>query len=98
MTPEGKIKAKINKLLSLYGTSVYKFMPVPGGFGPSSLDYILCVRGAFLAIEAKKPGGKTTARQDFIIKQIRDAGGTVFIVDNDLSLAMVRDFLDRILA
>lgn len=95
MTPEGKVKAKVNALLKLYGNELYKFMPVPGGFGPSSLDYILCARGVFVAIETKKPGGKLTARQEFIASQIRAASGKVFIVDNDLSLAVLRDFLDR---
>jgi hypothetical protein len=95
MTPEGKVKADVNRLLKLYGSEIYKFMPVPGGFGPSSLDYVLCVRGVFVAIETKKPGGKLTARQEYIARQIRDAGGIVFIVDSMLSLAMLRDFLDR---
>ena len=97
MTPEGKVKADVNKLLKLYGSEVYKFMPVPGGFGPSSLDYILCVRGLFVAIETKKLGGKLTARQEFISRQIVEAGGKVFIVDSMLSLAILRDFLDRTL-
>lgn len=95
MTPEGKVKAAINKVLghAVKDGSIYKFMPVPGGFGPSSLDYILCVGGIFVAIEAKKPGGKTTARQDFIIRQIRNAGGKVFVIDGDAALSELIEFL-----
>lgn len=98
MTPEGKIKAAVNKVLAAYGKDIYKFMPVPGGFGPSSLDYILCVGGIFVAIEAKKPGGKTTARQNFIIRQIKDAGGKVFVIDNDHSwIVELSEFLNWLL-
>lgn len=83
MTPEGKVKKAINKVLDKYKGKVYKFMPVPGGFGPSSLDYILCVGGSFLAIEAKAPGKKPTPRQNAIIGAITRAGGTVFLIDSE---------------
>ena len=81
MTPEGKIKHAINKVLDKY-KGLYKFMPVPGGLGPSSLDYILCVNGTFVAIEAKAPGKKPTQRQRFIMGQIERAGGIVFLIDS----------------
>lgn len=97
MTPEGKVKAAINKVIASYGDKVYKFMPVPGGFGPSSLDYILCVRGKFIAIEAKKPGGKPTARQEFIIRQIKAAGGVAIVIENILGLAVLTRIIDEAL-
>lgn len=97
MTPEGKVKAEINKALARYGADIYKFMPVPGGFGPSSLDYILCVSGVFVAIEAKKPGGKVTARQHFTIRQIKQSGGKVFVIENTLGLVMLVEFLNWLL-
>jgi hypothetical protein len=99
MTPEGKVKAAINKILDNYvkGGDVYKFMPVPGGFGPSSLDYVLCVQGIFVAIEAKKPGGKPTARQLFIARQIKQAGGKVFFIENAVDLSNFIEFLNWVL-
>jgi hypothetical protein len=99
MTPEGKVKAAINKVVDVYVKSgdVYKFMPVPGGFGPSSLDYILCVQGKFVAIEAKRPGGKATARQHFIARQIKQAGGMVFFIENDVDLSYFIEFLNWLL-
>lgn len=81
MTPEGKVKAAVNKIIAAYGDRIYKFMPVPGGYGPSSLDYILCVGGLFVAVETKAPGGKMTARQEFTTKQILASGGLVFEID-----------------
>lgn len=81
MTPEGKIKKLVSAAIAFHNRDVYKFMPVPGGFGPSSLDFILCVRGRFCAVEAKKPGGEPTPRQEFIIATIERAGGVVFVID-----------------
>jgi hypothetical protein len=80
MTPEGKVKAAINRLLDKY-KGHYKFMPVPSGYGKSSLDYVLCYHGRFVAIEAKAPGKKPTARQNMIIGQIERADGRTFVID-----------------
>lgn len=81
MTPEGKVKAKVSAIIKKYVPDVYKFMPVPSGFGASSLDYILCVGSLFVAIETKAPGKKLTPRQEQTCTEIRDAGGVVFVID-----------------
>ena len=93
MTPEGFVKAAVNKLLARY-KGVYKFMPVPGGYGASSLDYIICVGGCFLSIETKAPGKKPTDRQKMVIGQIRRAGGTVFVIDGDEGLKQLESYLE----
>lgn len=80
MTPESKVKAKVSRAIDAH-KGIYKFMPVPSGYGPSSLDYLLCVKGVFVAIETKAPGGKPTNRQKMIAAQIERAGGVVFIID-----------------
>ena len=81
MTPEGRIKNAINKTLKGF-PGIYRFMPVPSGYGKSSLDYILCVRGDFLAIEAKAPGKQPTPRQWQMIYDIQGAGGLVLVIDS----------------
>lgn len=81
-TPEGKVKAKVSGLLKAT-PGIYYHMPVPGGFGGTTLDYIGCHRGRFFAIETKKPGGKPTDRQKQIISQIEQAGGKTFVIDGD---------------
>ena len=81
-TPEGKVKQKVSRLLR-ETASVYYHMPVPGGFGGTTLDYIGSHVGRFFAIETKKPGGKPTDRQKQIISQIEEAGGKVFVIDGD---------------
>lgn len=82
MTPEGRVKKAIKKALDKY-KDLYSFMPVPSGFGKSSLDYILCYRGRFVAIEAKAPGKKPTPRQKAMIGAIERAGGRVLVIDGD---------------
>ncbi len=81
-TPEGKVKAKISKVLK-DTPNLYYEMPVPGGFGKSGLDYSCCYFGRAFYIEAKKPGGVPTDRQETTIKDQRAAGAIVFVIDGD---------------
>jgi hypothetical protein len=81
-TPEGKIKKKVSDLLKST-PGCYYFMPVPGGFGMTTLDYVGCYRGMFFAIETKKPGGKPTPRQNQIIGTMQAANAAVFVIDGD---------------
>ena len=83
-TPEGKVKAKVSDILRK-ASGVYYHMPVPGGYGGTTLDYIGCCHGKFFAIETKAPKSKPTARQNVIIAQIRASGGEVFVIDGDTS-------------
>lgn len=83
-TPEGKIKKTVSALLKSVPGLFYT-MPVPSGFGESTLDYIGCYRGKYFAVETKAPGKKPTSRQEAIIDKMRKAGGTVFVIDGDLS-------------
>ena len=81
MTPEGRVKKYIIKILELYkADGLYHFMPVPSGFGESSLDFIGCFKGKFFAIEAKAPGKKPSALQDRMIERIKDSGGMAFVI------------------
>ena len=81
-TPEGKVKNTVSKLLKSVDGLFYT-MPVPSGFGESTLDYIGCYRGKYFAVETKAPGKKPTGRQDMIIEKMRKAGGAVFVIDGD---------------
>ena len=78
--PESKVKAKIKKILAEY--NVYYAMPIGTMFGNSGVpDFLCCVRGRFLAIEAKAGKGKTTALQDKHLEDIRQAGGVALVVN-----------------
>lgn len=93
MTPEGRVKAKINKVLEKHGA--YKFMPVQTGYGTKTLDYLICAGGYFIAIEAKRPGKEPTKKQELTAREIRAAGGVVFMIDGDPKQL---DLLDKFLA
>jgi len=81
-TPESKVKAKIKKILAEY--NVYYAMPIGTMFGNSGVpDFLCCVRGRFLAIEAKAGKGTTTALQVKNLEDIRQAGGLALVVNED---------------
>jgi hypothetical protein len=80
MTPEGKVKAKVKKVLNEIGA--YYTMPVTGGYGNSGVpDFLICIKGRFFGIECKANGGKATALQLKNHEDIRKAGGIAVIVD-----------------
>lgn len=76
MTPEGKVKDRIKKILNKY-TPVWWFMPATGGYGKSGVpDFVACVKGKFLAIEAKATDtSPITELQKLAIVEIGDAEG-----------------------
>lgn len=81
-TPEGKIKAWIKQELA--AANVYYAMPMGTGYGKSGVpDFLCCVNGHFLAIEAKAGKGTTTALQDREIALIRARNGTALIINED---------------
>lgn len=85
MTPEGRIKAKVNRRLAAY-PRIWRFMPVQRGLGAPALDYLLCVNGRFVAIETKAKGKTLSPRQEQTRQRLQVAGAWVFVVDDDSSL------------
>lgn len=86
-TPEKKVKDKVVKLLKANG--IYYFSPNTHGFGRSGVpDIICCVRGHFLGIECKAGSNKPTALQEQEMLNIRKAGGTTIVV-NEENLTML---------
>ena len=66
MTPEGKVKDAVKKVLKKHG--IWYFMPMQNGFGVVGVpDFICCFNGAFLGVETKAPGKReqTTPNQNF---------------------------------
>ena len=96
MTTEGKIKQKINKLLDGHAYNIYRFMPVPTGYGNLTLDYLLCAYSRFVAIEAKRPGLEPTKLQSITMAKIEAAGGIAICVDGDAALAELAKLLRRL--
>lgn len=84
-TPEGRVKRNVNNALKPLA-HLWKFMPVQTGYGVPALDYLLCVRGRFIAIETKAKGKKLTTRQLQTKAELEAAGAKVFVVDDNESL------------
>ena len=94
MTPEGRVKAKVSKWLKSLGDDCWPFMPVQSGFGRPALDYVNCIRGVFVSIETKKPGGELTPTQQGTKAAILAAGGIVLVIWDDESLNTARKIID----
>jgi len=78
MTPEGKVKAEVKRLLTEAGA--WFCMPVGGQFGKAGVPDFLCLlNGVFFSVETKAKGGKTTKLQDMEMAKIRAAGGFALV-------------------
>jgi hypothetical protein len=90
-TPEAKVKAKIKAILKRY--DVYYAMPIGTGYGSSGVpDFLCCVNGKFVAIEAKAGNNQATALQLKNLQLINASGGYTLIIREDNL-----DYLARIL-
>lgn len=84
MTPEGRVKEKVKRLLRKY--DAYWHCPVQNGMGAPALDFMqVTVGGLVCAIECKAGSGTLTARQRSTVADIRRAGGTVLVVTDQES-------------
>lgn len=80
-TPEGYVKADVDKYLNKIGAYVIK--PTSFGLGKSGTsDRVCCCKGRFISIEIKREGKKPTALQDRRMDEVRRAGGYAIWGDN----------------
>jgi hypothetical protein len=78
-TPEAKVKAKIKAILKAH--NIYYAMPIGTGYGNSGVpDFLCCVNGYFVAIEAKAGECQTTALQVKNLKAINASGGYTCVI------------------
>ena len=96
-TPESLVKAKVRRVLAKYD-GMYVFMPVPSGYGRTTIDFLCCYRRRFFAIETKAPGKKPTLRQAEELKLIGKAMGRTFVIDDVKSPVIdeLRAWLDEL--
>ena len=81
-TPEAKVKAKIKAILKAH--NIYYAMPIGTGYGNSGVpDFLCCVNGKFVAIEAKAGKGQATALQLKNLQLIDASGGYSLIIRED---------------
>lgn len=80
MTPEGKVKDKVKKILK--ELNAYYVMPATGGYGSSGApDILVCYDGRFFGIECKAGDNQPTALQMKHLTDIRNAGGLSMVVN-----------------
>ena len=94
-TPEAKVKEKIKKILKERGA--WYAMPIGTGYGNSGVpDFLVCLNGEFLAIEAKAGRGVPTALQEKNMRDIEKAGGrTLVINEQSLELKVLEAILEN---
>lgn len=95
MTPEGRIKAKIDKVLNNTAAGCWYFKPVQYGYGMRALDYICCINGQFVAIEVKRPGGEPTDFQRLTCIDMYHAGGKVWIISSEEGVLAFAKWLQK---
>jgi len=82
MTPEGKVKKKVQQILKDRGA--YYFSPVTGGFGRSGVpDIVACFHGRFIGIECKAGNNEPTALQLKNLADIKTAGGVDLVINEE---------------
>lgn len=94
MTPEGKVKTAIKKVLNSFGNDLYYFMPVQMGMGSRTLDFLVCYRGKFFGIEAKAPGGQPTKLQQLCMHKINQSGGECITISSLEEVFPLRHWLE----
>lgn len=93
-TPEGLVKDKVRRAIAAVQHPVYKFMPVQRGMGDPGLDFYLCSRGRFIAVETKVEGKLLTPRQVITSQDITSAGGIVLACRNKIDADFLRHVLN----
>lgn len=97
MTPEGKIKDAVKKMLKKYAPKVWYFMPVSLGMGKHGIpDIIICCKGEFLAVETKAPDKDPTALQHRCMTEILEAEGNVWVVNSMDRLTHLEEYIKDI--
>lgn len=79
---EKDVKFNIKELFKKY--DVWYFMPSMNGYGRTGIpDFIACVDGFFLAVEAKGAGGKATINQERELAGIFICGGRALLINDE---------------
>ena len=92
-TPESKVKAKIKLILKKH--DIYYAMPIGTGYGNSGVpDFLCCINGKFVAVEAKAGKGTTTALQEKNLKNIIESGGDAWVV-SEINIPLFQEWVEE---
>jgi hypothetical protein len=93
-TPESSVKSDIKDFLDAKGEDIYYHMSVQSGYGRRTVDFLICYKGMFIAIEAKRLGGYGAKFQVDLCEEIRDAHGHALIADNVEQVKALFNYID----
>jgi len=88
---EAKIQTEIINWLTYQGAWVVKTIATTKNGTP---DILCSLKGKFIAVEVKKPGGRPTALQLVQIRKIREAGGLACVA---YDLETVKDYVNHLM-
>jgi len=90
MTPEGRVKNKLDRRLKKLGPSVWFYSPQAGPYGAAGIpDRIVCVKGRMVGIECKRDRShKPTKLQEKCMAKMTEAGAICLVVYDDTTLEM----------
>lgn len=84
MTPEGKVKDRVKKILKELYRDVYIYMPVAIGYGRRAApDFFVVIEGMMFGIETKANGNTPTELQEREMRALRRAGACVLVINED---------------
>ena len=90
-TPEVAVKKQIRKILDDAGA--YYAMPIGSVYGNSGVpDFLICMQGRFIAVEAKAGTNKPTALQEMHLDRIRAKGGIALVI-NETNYHLLKEAL-----
>lgn len=90
------VKKEIKKILNSHGKHIKYFMPSASMYGKAGAhDFICCVKGHMVTIEAKKGHNKPTDLQIDFANDIQLAGGSSYCI-NEYNLEELRRVIDCI--
>jgi hypothetical protein len=92
-SPEGRVKARLDKMMKAEG--VWFYSPQAGPFGAAGIpDRVAIVAGQFVGIECKADKTKKpTALQMKCMRDIEQAGGKCFVAYDDETIEAVREYI-----
>lgn len=94
MTPEGRVKAQVKKILDARKPALWYYMPIPM-YNRGIPDIIGVYQGVLFAIETKAGTNTPTALQKKALQSIERAGGHALVV-NEQNMDAVDSMLDKI--
>jgi len=95
MTPEGRVKAVVRKMLDAT-PGAYHFCPATVGYGRSGVpDIVGCYRGKFFAIEVKAGSNQPTTLQHKELAAIAKSQGEALVI-NENNTHEVQYMLERL--